>query len=115
MHQMGNSTRQFQGKTHTGQRWREQTGVRAPFICHTRITSSPSLSLSNLELSDTTIYEPYTQPLFVEGTLTHPRDRFRAKNEQFKTFYGLLPESQGRNRAWTVLYVPSSLDSGCLD
>ena len=29
-----------------------------------------------------------------------------------KTLGGLVPESQGRIRALTVLYVPSSLDSG---
>ena len=35
--------------------------------------------------------------------------RFRAKRERF---YRLPPESQGQNLAMTVLYVPSSLDSG---
>ena len=34
----------------------------------------------------------------------------RAKQEQVKTLNGLLPASQGRNLALTVLYVPSLLD-----
>ena len=33
---------------------------------------------------------------------------------QLKTFLGVLPHSQGQNPAMTVLYVPSSLDSGHL-
>jgi len=32
--------------------------------------------------------------------------RFRAKRERPTTLQGLLPESQGRNLAVTVLYVP---------
>ena len=35
--------------------------------------------------------------------------RFRAKREQLKRFYGLLPESHGQNLALTVLYVRYSL------
>jgi len=38
--------------------------------------------------------------------------RFRAKRELLETCEGLFPGSQGRNLAVTVLYVPSSLDSG---
>jgi hypothetical protein len=34
------------------------------------------------------------------------------KREQLKIFQGLLPQSHGQNLAWTVLYVPHSLDSG---
>ena len=82
MHQMGNSTRQLQGNTHIGQGWREQTGVRAPFICHTWITSSPSLSLSSLELSDTTIHEPSSSPLSIsayKGYHVHERPSPRLK------------------------------------
>jgi len=44
--------------------------------------------------------------------LTFPAPRFQAKRGQLKRFQGLLPESQGQNRALTVLYVPNSLDSG---
>jgi hypothetical protein len=40
-----------------------------------------------------------------------PRGRCRAKRERPQPFSGLLPESQGRDPALTVLYVPSSLDS----
>ena len=35
----------------------------------------------------------------------------RAKREQLETCKVLLPESQGQHLAWTVLFVPSSLDS----
>ena len=38
--------------------------------------------------------------------------RFRAKREQLKRGQECLPEIQGQNRALTVLYVPSLLDSG---
>jgi len=37
---------------------------------------------------------------------------FRAKREHPKMCSGLVPESQGHDLAWTVLYVPYSLDSG---
>jgi len=39
--------------------------------------------------------------------------RFEAKREQGERFHGLLPESQGRNLAVAVLYVPCLLASGC--
>jgi len=38
--------------------------------------------------------------------------RCRAKREQLERFQGLLPEGQGQKLALTVLFVPSSLDSG---
>ena len=37
---------------------------------------------------------------------------FRATGEQYRSFSGLSPESQGKNLAWSVLHVPSLLDSG---
>ena len=37
--------------------------------------------------------------------------RFRAKRDQFKTVYGLVPESPGQNLALAALHVPCSLDS----
>jgi len=40
------------------------------------------------------------------------RYRCRAKREQPEQFEGVLLESQGQNLALTVLYVPSSLNSG---
>ena len=39
--------------------------------------------------------------------------RARAKREPLDRFEGLLPESQGRNLALTVLHVPCLLDSFC--
>jgi len=36
----------------------------------------------------------------------------RAKREQLKRLEGLLPDSQGRNLALALLFVPYSLDSG---
>jgi len=42
-------------------------------------------------------------------TLSHAR----AEREQLERSQGLLPESQGRNLALTVLHVPKSLDSAC--
>ena len=39
-----------------------------------------------------------------------PWVRFGAKREHLKRSKGLLPESQGQNRALIVLYVPDSLD-----
>jgi len=42
----------------------------------------------------------------VESTAS--RNRFRAQREQPNLFSGLLPESQGRNLAVTVLYMPTS-------
>ena len=43
-----------------------------------------------------------------------PRNRLRAKREHLKIFYGLLPESQGQNLAFTVLYVLDLLGlDGC--
>jgi len=38
---------------------------------------------------------------------------FRAKRKPRARVSDLLPASQGQNLALTVLYVPSSLDSGC--
>ena len=35
-----------------------------------------------------------------------------SRREQLKTFEGVLPGSQGQNRALTVLHVPDTLDSG---
>jgi hypothetical protein len=40
--------------------------------------------------------------------------RFRARRGQLKRVERRLPESQGQNLAWTVLYVPYTLDSGML-
>ena len=40
------------------------------------------------------------------------RGRFRAKREHLKPVQELLPVSQGRNLALTVLCVPFSLDIG---
>ena len=51
--------------------------------------------------------------------MTHPPSgpsptahRFRAKREQLEILEGISPESRGQDLALTVLYVPSSLDSG---
>ena len=38
--------------------------------------------------------------------------RIRTKREQFNTFQGLVPESEGQNLALTVFYVADLLDSG---
>ena len=38
--------------------------------------------------------------------------RFRAKREHLAGFYGLLPESQGRNLALTVFFVPTLMRKG---
>jgi len=47
------------------------------------------------------------------GVVVLNLSRCRAKREQLDDrFPGLLPESQGQNRALIVLYVPYSLDSG---
>ena len=40
------------------------------------------------------------------------RFRSRVRMEHLKRFQGLCSDSQGRNPALTVLYVPSSLSSG---
>ena len=40
------------------------------------------------------------------------RVRFRAMREQPEIFSGLSLESQVQNLAWTVIFVPSSFDSG---
>ena len=47
-----------------------------------------------------------------EAQRSLPGNRFRAKREQLLRVEGLLPEGQGQILALTVLYVPSSLDSG---
>ena len=43
-------------------------------------------------------YVPHTRPL--------PPSRFRGRRQRLKTRHGLLPESEGKNLAFTVLYVP---------
>ena len=43
------------------------------------------------------------------GVITFRR---RTKREQLERFEGLLRESQGHNLAWTVVYVPYTLDIG---
>ena len=44
--------------------------------------------------------------------IQYPTNRCRSKTQQHGYFQGLLPESQGQNLAWTVLYLQCSLDIG---
>jgi len=58
-----------------------------------------------------------TSRLSIKNSLSQWRRTCRQASrveEQLETFEALLPQSQGQNLALTVLYVPSSLDSGFL-
>jgi len=78
-------------------------------------SSSASLLLSSLELSDTKVYEPQIRARLGTATLFAGEAsscRFRANKEKLNMFSGLLLEIQGQNLAVSVLYVPCLLDTG---